>query len=111
MTSLSCTLEPEPDCAKRTAQAAEARHQYRLEHGAMSFQMPETKVKVQQPFSPGAIVGVHASAHSDQASQLLVSEMMILAGEAVATLGKALHLLHPPASNLCCQAGKLASGK
>ena len=58
----------------------------------MDFQMPETRVRVQQPFSPSATVQVHASVQSQQASQLLVSEMMILAGEAVATLGKTLYL-------------------
>ncbi len=72
-------------------QAAEVRERWREEQGAMSFQMPEAKVRVVQPHSPASIVQVHAngSATGTQASQRLVSEMMILAGQAIAHIGKA----------------------
>lgn len=72
-------------------QAAEARERWREEQGAMSFQMPEAKVRVVQPHSPASIVQVHASscATGTQPSQRLVSEMMILTGQAIAHIGKA----------------------
>lgn len=72
-------------------QAAEARERWREEQGAMGFQMPEAKVRVVQPHSPASIVQVHASgsATGNQPSQRLVSEMMILAGQAIAHIGKA----------------------
>ncbi|KAL0034491.1 hypothetical protein WJX79_005355 [Trebouxia sp. C0005] len=70
-------------------QAAEARERWREEQGAMSFQMPEAKVRVVQPHSPASIVQVHASscATGTQPSQRLVSEMMILTGQAIAHIG------------------------
>lgn len=73
------------------AQAAEVRERWREEQGAMSFQMPEAKVRVVQPHSPASIVQVHTSgsAAGTQPSQRLVSEMMILAGQAIAHIGKA----------------------
>lgn len=70
-------------------QAAEARQRWREEQGSMGFQMPEAKVRVVQPHSPASIVQVHASgsATGTQPSQRLVSEMMILAGQAIAHIG------------------------
>ena len=72
-------------------QAAEARQRWREEQGSMGFQMPEAKVRVVQPHSPASIVQVHASgsATGTQPSQRLVSEMMILAGQAIAHIGTA----------------------
>ena len=70
-------------------QAAEARERWREDQGALSFHMPEAKVRVVQPHSPDSSVQIHASQNSGsgQASQQLVSEMMILAGQAIAAIG------------------------
>jgi len=70
-------------------QAAESREQWREEQGAVNFQMPEAKIQVVQPHSPASRVQVHASGSpsGNQASQRLVSEMMILAGQAIASIG------------------------
>ena len=71
-------------------QAAEARERWREERGAVSFQMPEARVRVAQPHSPDSRVQVQATGSSSagQASQRLVSEMMILAGQAIAHIGQ-----------------------
>ena len=70
-------------------QAAEARERWREEQGALSFQMPEAKVHVVEPHSPESRVQVHAGLNGggDQPSQRLVSELMILAGQAIACIG------------------------
>ena len=71
-------------------QAAEARERWREEQGALSFQMPEAKVRVVEPHSPDSRVQVHAGLNGggDQPSQRLVSELMILAGQAIACMGQ-----------------------
>ena len=53
--------------------------------------MPETRVHVTDPHSAAATASVKASRQhrEESASQRLVSEMMILAGEAVAAIGEA----------------------
>ena len=70
-------------------QAAEARERWREEQGALSFQMPEAKVRVAEPHSPDSRVQVHAGLNGggEQPSQRLVSELMILAGQAIACMG------------------------
>lgn len=71
-------------------QAAELRQRYRQEQGALNFQLPEAKVRVQQAFSIDSSVQVEALSPMQAGggpSQLLVSEMMILAGQAIAQLG------------------------
>lgn len=74
-------------------QAAEVRERWREEQGALSIHMPEAKVRVVEPQSPDPSVQVHAGLNGggDQPSQRLVSEMMILAGQAIASLGETSH--------------------
>jgi len=72
-------------------QAAEARYRHRQQQNAMNFQLPEAKIQVQQPFTMESSVVVQPSAPQQTEScpsQLLVSEMMILAGQAIARLGQ-----------------------
>ena len=71
-------------------QAAEARERWREEQGALSFQMPEAKVRVVEPHSPHSRVQVRAGLNGggEQSSQRLVSELMILAGQAIACMGQ-----------------------
>ena len=62
--------------------------------------MPEAKIQVVQPHSPSSRVQVHA-AHSPTASlasQRLVSEMMILTGQAIASIGVLIHQAGPQAN-------------
>lgn len=78
-------------------QAAEARERWREEQGAVGFRMPEAKIQVVQPHSPSSRVQVHA-AHSPTASlasQRLVSEMMILTGQAIASIGEKHNIALP----------------
>ena len=78
-----------------SVQAAEARERWREEQGALSFQMPEAKVRVVEPHSPDSRVQVHAGLNGggEQPSQRLVSELMILAGQAIACMGQTSPLL------------------
>ena len=78
-------------------QAAEARERWREEQGAISFQLPEAKLRVVDSQLPDSSVHIHASFNGGggQPSQRLVSEMMILAGQAIACMGKqAVKVLH-----------------
>ena len=70
-------------------QAAKARQNYRQQEGALNFQLPEAKIQVQQAFTPDSSVHVKPYQQNDGSpSQLLVSEMMVLAGQAIAQLGE-----------------------
>ena len=52
--------------------------------------MPEAKVRVVEPYRPDSSVQVHAGLNGggEQPSQRLVSELMILAGQAIACMGQ-----------------------
>ena len=68
-------------------QAAEARARWRAEQGAISFNLPEADIKVSHPYSVYSWVNIHAEDNQDSPAQQLVSELMILAGEAIGSLG------------------------
>lgn len=78
-------------------EAAKIRERWREDQGALSFNMPEARVHVTDPHSAAAAVSVKASRQhrEESASQRLVSEMMILAGEAVAAIGQQHELALP----------------
>ncbi|KAL3150657.1 hypothetical protein ABBQ32_000455 [Trebouxia sp. C0010 RCD-2024] len=77
--------------------AAEARERWREEQGALTFQMPEAKLRVQDPHRPDCTVHIRPAqgGGQEQPSQRLVSEMMILAGQAIARIGEQNNLALP----------------
>ncbi len=69
-------------------QASEARQAWRLRQGAAAISLDECVVHVADPRAPDPAVTLERVQQWDSPSRTLVSEMMILAGQVAATVGK-----------------------
>ncbi|KAJ7961411.1 ribonuclease II, chloroplastic/mitochondrial [Quillaja saponaria] len=82
---LHLNLEEEVEL-KILSEAATLRLQWRRRQGAIDTATLETRIKVANPEDPEPTINLYVENQADPAMQL-VSEMMILCGEAVATFG------------------------
>ncbi|KNA06496.1 hypothetical protein SOVF_180210 [Spinacia oleracea] len=82
---LHLSLEEEAEL-KILSEAASLRLQWRRQQGAVDTSMIETRVKVANPDEPEPHINLYVENQADPAMRL-VSEMMILCGEVVATFG------------------------
>ncbi|KAH7672756.1 Exoribonuclease II protein [Dioscorea alata] len=89
------------------AEAAALRLEWRRQQGAIDTATIETRIKVSDPDDPEPSISLYVEDQSDPAMRL-VSEMMILCGEAVATFGSCNNLSLPyrgqPQSNISASA-------
>ena len=69
-------------------QAAELRNQWRVSNGAVEIRTPEASISVGVDADGDAVVSIAATDQWSSPSRQLVSEMMVLAGEAVAAFGE-----------------------
>ncbi|XP_052173346.1 ribonuclease II, chloroplastic/mitochondrial isoform X2 [Diospyros lotus] len=85
------------------SEAAALRLQWRREQGAIDTATLETRIKVVNPDDPEPSINIYVENQADPAMRL-VSEMMILCGEAVATFGSSNNIPLPfrgqPQSNI-----------
>ncbi|CAM8909881.1 unnamed protein product [Rhodiola kirilowii] len=99
---LHLSLEEESEL-KILSEAATLRLQWRRHQGAVDVANIETRIKVANPEDPDPPIKLYVENQSDPAMRL-VSEMMILCGEAVATYGCANNIPLPyrgqPQSNI-----------
>lgn len=99
---LHLNLEEEAEL-KILSEAAALRLQWRLQQGAIDTATLETRIKVANPEDPEPIINLYVEDQADPAMRL-VSEMMILCGEAIATYGSFNNLALPyrgqPQSNI-----------
>ncbi len=79
-------------------QAAELRSEWRASNGSVAIRTPEASISVSVDADGDAVVSIAATDQWASPSRQLVSEMMVLAGEAVAAFGAVLWptLLHLP---------------
>ena len=80
-----------------TMQAAELRKRWRVSNGAVEIQTPDTSISVAVGAEGDAVVSIAASDQWSSPSRQLVSEMMVLAGEAVAAFGAPRYV-----RSVCC---------
>ena len=83
------------DICAHSVQAAELRSQWRASNGSVEIRTPESSISVSVDAGGDAVVSIAATDQWASPSRQLVSEMMVLAGEAVAAFGAALR---PPCS-------------
>ncbi|EOY07507.1 Ribonuclease II, putative isoform 1 [Theobroma cacao] len=99
---LYLNLEEEAEL-KMLSEAAALRLKWRRQQGAIDTSTLETRIKVVNPEDPEPSINLYVENQADPAMQL-VSEMMILCGEVVATFGSANNLPLPyrgqPQSNI-----------
>ncbi|KAL8508719.1 hypothetical protein ACS0TY_019106 [Phlomoides rotata] len=82
---LHLNLEEEAEL-RLLSEAAALRHQWRMRQGAIDTATLESRVKVTNPDDPEPSIKLYVENQADPAMRL-VSEMMILCGEAIATFG------------------------
>lgn len=95
-----CTLGGlNPDCGRGCdrqrlcLQAAQLRQGWRVKHGAIQLSMPECDMRIIQPNSLVPDISMRFSdGGEDSPAQTLVSELMIMANEAIGLLGEPLPL-------------------
>ncbi|KAG6697374.1 hypothetical protein I3843_09G189400 [Carya illinoinensis] len=99
---LHLNLEEEVEL-KILSEAAALRLQWRLEQGAVDTGSLEARIKVANPEDPEPIINLYVENQADPAMRL-VSEMMILCGEVIATYGSCNNIPLPyrgqPQSNI-----------
>lgn len=99
---LHLNLEEENEL-KILSEAAALRLQWRRQQGAVDTSMIETRVKVANPDDPEPQINLYVENQADPAMRL-VSEMMILCGEVIATFGSCNNIPLPyrgqPQSNI-----------
>ncbi|XP_021759239.1 ribonuclease II, chloroplastic/mitochondrial-like isoform X1 [Chenopodium quinoa] len=99
---LHLNLEEEPEL-KILSEAAALRLHWRRQQGAVDTSMIEARVKVANPDDPEPQINLYVENQADPAMRL-VSEMMILCGEVVATFGSCNNIPLPyrgqPQSNI-----------
>ncbi|KAJ6742164.1 EXORIBONUCLEASE II MITOCHONDRIAL [Salix viminalis] len=99
---LHMNLEEEAEL-KLLSEAASLRLQWRREQGAVDTATIETRIKVPNPEDPEPSINLYVENQADPAMRL-VSEMMLLCGEAIATFGSCNNIPLPyrgqPQSNI-----------
>ncbi|OMO97207.1 Ribonuclease II/R [Corchorus olitorius] len=99
---LHLNLEEEPEL-KILSEAAALRLKWRRQQGAIDTSTLETRIKVVNPEDPEPTINLYVENQADPAMRL-VSEMMILCGEVIATFGSSNNLALPyrgqPQSNI-----------
>ncbi|XP_057251094.1 ribonuclease II, chloroplastic/mitochondrial isoform X3 [Beta vulgaris subsp. vulgaris] len=99
---LHLSLEEEAEL-KILSEAAALRLHWRRQQGAVDTSMIETRVKVENPDDPEPRINLYVENQADPAMRL-VSEMMILCGEVIATFGSCNNINLPyrgqPQSNI-----------
>ncbi|KAJ6699583.1 RIBONUCLEASE [Salix purpurea] len=99
---LHMNLEEEAEL-KLLSEAASLRLQWRREQGAVDTATIETRIKVPNPEDPEPAINLYVENQADPAMRL-VSEMMLLCGEAIATFGSCNNIPLPyrgqPQSNI-----------
>ncbi|XP_041023892.1 ribonuclease II, chloroplastic/mitochondrial isoform X2 [Juglans microcarpa x Juglans regia] len=99
---LHMNLEEEVEL-KILSEAAALRLQWRLEQGAVDTGSLEARIKVANPEDPEPIINLYVENQADPAMRM-VSEMMILCGEVIATYGSCNNIPLPyrgqPQSNI-----------
>mmetsp|Transcript_58713 Transcript_58713/g.117935 ORF Transcript_58713/g.117935 Transcript_58713/m.117935 type:complete len:448 (-) Transcript_58713:114-1457(-) len=87
------------------AKAARLRRKWRAKRGVVEHMLPYVSVKASE--DPSVPVSVTPSGHSDGGSEVLVTEIMLLAGEAVGLFGKQNNLPLPYRTQLAPSRGEL----
>ncbi|OMO66327.1 Ribonuclease II/R [Corchorus capsularis] len=90
---LHLNLEEEPEL-KILSEAAALRLKWRRQQGAIDTSTLETRIKVVNPEDPEPTINLYVENQADPAMRL-VSEMMILCGEVIATFGSSNNLALP----------------
>ncbi|CAN0926589.1 Ribonuclease II, chloroplastic/mitochondrial [Linum grandiflorum] len=99
---LTLNLEEEAEL-RILSEAAALRHSWRREQGAVDTTNIETRIKVVNPDDPEPTINLYVENQADRAMRL-VTEMMILCGEVIATFGSRNNIPLPyrgqPQSNI-----------